>query len=133
VIPNHNQSGVLPPFLPDSDPTKKDAQSPYQVSILEFIQRYATSPERIVILNGFVSYREELRKVGITKGFQWINGSFVEDIEKNSGRPPNDVDIVTFFYKPDIINKDQWGNLIESRQDLLIHFVVKRNIVVMRT
>ncbi|QDE41033.1 hypothetical protein FIV34_18410 [Luteibacter pinisoli] len=29
-------------------------------------------------------------------GIQWINGSFVEDSESSRGRPPSDIDVVTF-------------------------------------
>jgi len=34
------------------------------------------------------------------QGFQWIDGSFVEDIERTERRKPNDIDIVTFHYVP---------------------------------
>jgi hypothetical protein len=34
---------------------------------------------------------------GVPIGFQWIDGSFVENIEKLEGRPPGDMDVVTFF------------------------------------
>ena len=34
---------------------------------------------------------------GIVQGFQWLDGSFTEDIEKSEKRPPKDLDIVTFF------------------------------------
>ena len=30
------------------------------------------------------------------RGFQWIDGSFVEDVEATRSSPPNDVDVVTF-------------------------------------
>jgi hypothetical protein len=38
--------------------------------------------------------------IGVTKGFQWLDGSFMEDIEMIERRPPRDIDIVTFFYLP---------------------------------
>jgi hypothetical protein len=38
--------------------------------------------------------------VGLDNGFQWIDGSFVEDVEKSRGRAPGDVDIVTFAHRP---------------------------------
>jgi hypothetical protein len=34
------------------------------------------------------------------QGFQWLDGSFLEDIEAIEGRPPNDLDVVTFFRLP---------------------------------
>lgn len=30
-------------------------------------------------------------------GFQWLDGSFIEDIESLELRPPQDIDVVTFF------------------------------------
>jgi hypothetical protein len=33
---------------------------------------------------------------GVTAGFQWLNGSFMTDIEKSENRPPSDIDVVTF-------------------------------------
>ncbi len=33
-------------------------------------------------------------------GFQWIDGSFVEDVETSQKRPPADIDIVTFAPLP---------------------------------
>ncbi len=35
------------------------------------------------------------------RGFQWINGSFVENVEMSRGRAPGDVDVVTFFHAPE--------------------------------
>lgn len=34
---------------------------------------------------------------GIIDGFQWLDGSFIENIEITENRPPNDLDLVTFF------------------------------------
>jgi len=36
----------------------------------------------------------------LTDGFQWLDGSFVENVEAHLGRPPNDIDVVTFFRRP---------------------------------
>ncbi len=99
-IPALNQSGVLPPFTGD-DPALEHAMAPYRVSFLELAQRFGTSPHRCSLLKGLVSYRQGLRGVGIERGFQWIDGSFVEDIENSSRqRPPSDIDIVTFSLIP---------------------------------
>ena len=37
-------------------------------------------------------YRAALRAVGFDRGFQWLDGSFVED------RVPKDLDVVSFTY-----------------------------------
>lgn len=34
-------------------------------------------------------------------GFQWVDGSFVEEIEVLEKRPPGDIDVVTFYELPD--------------------------------
>jgi hypothetical protein len=34
-------------------------------------------------------------------GFQWLDGSFLEDIEARENRQPKDLDVVTYFFPPD--------------------------------
>lgn len=101
MIPAFTTSGVLPPFTGDSAAQGANA-SPYKVAMTDIVSRFATSIERITILEGLLAYREKLRIVGFTEGFQWIDGSFVEDCESanNRGRAPADVDIVTYVYRP---------------------------------
>ena len=73
--------------------------SPYPATVTEICQRFGTSPERKAILQGFLALREELLSRGIF-GFQWIDGSFLEEIELTEGRPPGDIDVVTFVEVP---------------------------------
>jgi len=92
-------AGVIPPIRPNllgHDPDR----SPYDVGLSEIVESFATSQERAEILAGFLDYREALHNAGIAQGFQWLDGSFVENIEDTDGRPPNDIDIVTFFELP---------------------------------
>lgn len=91
-----NSSGLLNPI---SSPLAMK-RAPYLVSLKELVERFATSPARCKILKGFVAYRHALRDIGIVEGFQWIDGSFVEEIEVLEGRPPNDIDVVTFYKIP---------------------------------
>jgi len=70
LIPAHNASGVLPPFLPGQSPTDPSAMLPYCVSMLDVVKKYAINEERIKILKGVMNYRDELRKSGIHDGFQ---------------------------------------------------------------
>lgn len=95
MIPGYTISGVLPPYIGD-DPTMRPAMSPYSATLAELCKRFATSDERIRILRGLVAYRRALKSAGFSGGFQWIDGSFVEDVETTRGRPPGDVDVVTF-------------------------------------
>ena len=119
MIPAHTHSGVLPPFLPGASPSDMGAMAPYQVSFLEIAHRFGTTNERIDILRGLLQYRQELRSIGIVDGFQWIDGSFVEDCEKNRGRAPNDVDIITFSARPaSCSDNKEWKKLINAHPEL---------------
>ncbi len=100
MIPQWNNAGVLPPIL-HGEEGASPKRSPYDCSLLNVIERFATSEKRIEILQGFLSYRQALYKAGVTEGFQWLNGSFVENKEALEGSPPNDIDVVTFFPYPD--------------------------------
>lgn len=98
VIPTWNASGVIPP-VSSTAPTSAE-RSPYLVSLSEFVLRYATSAKRQQILVGYLRYRGRLHSAGLTTGFQWIDGSFLENIEVTETRDPNDLDVVTFFSLP---------------------------------
>jgi len=99
LIPAFGPSGVLPAFA-GADPTVRAQVSPYLVSMTDFVSRFASSAERVAIAEGLIDYREALAAVGVTSGFQWIDGSFVEDCEGVRQRSPADVDVVTFAYRP---------------------------------
>jgi hypothetical protein len=108
MIPAFNASGVLPPFI-GGNPTVQASASPYEVTATELVVRFATTPERTGILNGLLTYRTQLVAAGIDNGFQWLDGSFVEDIEAIEGRPPADVDVVTFAHRPTAVaNQNAW-------------------------
>lgn len=53
------------------------------------------------IAEDFLNYRAKLHAIGFQDGFQWLNGSFSENVELNESRSPNDIDVVTFFHPPD--------------------------------
>lgn len=124
MIPSFTISGSLPPYM-GGDPTIKDSVSPYAASLEELCGRFATSPERVEILNGFLSYRRALKAAGFSGGFQWIDGSFIEDVEALRGRPPADIDIVTFTYPPPELYSDtdsflnQFSSLLDPDQTKL--------------
>ncbi len=102
--------GVIPPINP-LDPISPD-RSPYSVALPDLILHFNMSPERRVILEGFLEYRKALHAVGLTDGFQWLDGSFMEDVENLENRPPKDIDVVTFYQLPagvsqaDVFNKN---------------------------
>lgn len=99
MIPAWTMAGILPPIRP-GNPGHSPDRSPYAVPLFEVIEQFSSSPKRLAILQGLLDYRAELHKLGIVSGFQWLNGSFMQDVETQESRSPNDVDIVTYFYLP---------------------------------
>lgn len=79
MIPPFNHNNVLPPYY-GVNPGNLDEQSPYKCTIMEFCQRFAISNKRKKILRGFIQFRLKCNAMGITERFQWIDGSFIEDI-----------------------------------------------------
>lgn len=127
MIPSNSHDGVLPPFVPGGSPGNRAAVSPYRVGLMDVVARYATSDHRRQILRGLVAYRSALRAAGITAGFQWIDGSFVEDCEAVRGRPPSDLDIITFSVRPDtLIDLAAWEHYFITRPDLFDPETTKR-------
>ena len=104
MIPDWNIAGVLPPIRPGQDGTSGD-RSPYIAAFCQLVERFAHSSERIAILQGLLDYRMSLYAIGVDKGFQWLDGSFMEQVEVLECRPPNDVDVVTFFHLPDGVDQ----------------------------
>lgn len=104
---------ALPPHLGEPGEKVKNL-SPYMCTMVELCTKYGTSPERIKLLQGLLAFRKVLLSEGIT-GFQWVAGSFVEDIELLANRPPDDIDTVTFvdsrLSKQDIHAREHWSVL----------------------
>lgn len=99
TIPDWNMAGIIPPVRPGGDPAGVD-RSPYRVNLEQLIAKFCTSTERAEILQGLLNYRMALYGLGITTGFQWVDGSFVENIEDLEARAPNDVDVVSYIVLP---------------------------------
>jgi len=97
-IPDWNAQGVLPPNDP-VNPTSAE-RSPYIISLTDFVLHFGTTEKRQDILIGFLDFRANLRTAGLDKGFQWIDGSFLENVETIESRKPADIDVVTFLHLP---------------------------------
>lgn len=95
-IPDFDHNGVLPPHTGDHAANRAH-MSPYPTTSAELCTKLGTTDERRRILFGFFEMRAALRQLGVTTGFQWLDGSFAEDAEKTRGCAPNDIDVVTFF------------------------------------
>lgn len=94
-VPEFTIDGVIPPYTGADGPGGAAEQmTPYEASPLEVVTRFATTEIRREILRHWLEHRLMMRNLGIDIGFQWLDGSFVEDKE------PNDLDIVTFFRRP---------------------------------
>jgi hypothetical protein len=52
------------------------------------------------LIKGLLDYRELLTNLGYTEGVQFIDGSFVENIELREQRDPNDIDVFSFLVRP---------------------------------
>ncbi len=99
AIPDWDYDGVLP-ANDVGDPTSA-VRSPYVVSLLELVARFGNTEHRRGFLRGLLNFRAELHRAGLIRGFQWIDGSFAENVEERDARSPNDIDVVTFLYIPD--------------------------------
>lgn len=126
MIPAWNIHEVLPPVRPGAVGHDPD-RSPYVATMIEVVDRFATSPERIGILRGLLAYREAFMKAGAAQGFQWLDGSFMEKKEVLELCAPNDVDAVTFFQLPPGV--DELG-FLSGNPDLFDHDAVKTNFLV---
>lgn len=117
MIPPLNLSGVLPPFT-GGDPRSPAQVAPYETSLEAVVDRYAISTERVAILLGLCAFRERLRSLQITNGYQWLCGSFTESIENLENRAPRDIDVVTFAYRPfQLSSSDSWMTFVHSNLD----------------
>jgi hypothetical protein len=112
-IPAWNAQGVIPP-VNALNPISAE-RSPYPVSLIDFVDKFSTSPERRKVLQGFLRYRAALHATGLIDGFQWLNGSFLEDVETLEGRAPRDLDVVTFIHTPvDLELNDEAARLFDQ-------------------
>lgn len=106
VIPDWNSQHVVPPVR-NVQPEQQglpENRSPYEATLTHMVERFAFTPHRVRLIRNLIDYRNALYDIGITDGFQWINGSFVEHVEvrPHPGKPPrpDDIDIVTFYHLP---------------------------------
>lgn len=97
-IPEWDIDGLLPPFV--GNPAAPAQYAPYPASVTDLVLRFGDTARRREILTGFLDFRSALHQAGVVRGFQWVNGSFVEDIRQRGNREPNDIDVVSFLHLP---------------------------------
>lgn len=122
VIPDWTARGVLPP-VDEAEPVSH-FRSPYRATLSDLVIRFGSSLERCTILEGWLRYRQVLHRLGLVTGFQWLDGSFLEDVETLESRPPNDIDCVTFYRLEDGRTEQ---DLYDEAADMFDHSVVKRD------
>ncbi len=126
-IPAWNILGVLPPVDPDL-PTSPN-RSPYPVSLKDVVMRFSTSSARRKVLEGLLDYRKALHRIGLMSGFQWLDGSFLEDVETIERRDPRDIDVVTFLHTSDAFSVTDEDALILDAETTKERFSVDGYIV----
>jgi hypothetical protein len=122
AVPAFTLDGILPPFI--GDPTDGATMSPFKVTVPEFVASFALTPERVQILEGLLEFRRRIHALGIVRGLQWIDGSFVE--MNDAVRAPRDVDVVTFFFRPpNLADQAALAGAIAAHPDVFDHAQVK--------
>jgi hypothetical protein len=113
-IPLFTIDGVLPPYVGPHGPGGAfEDLSPYEVSAFEVVSTLGTTQNRQDILRRWLDHRSALRSAGITRGFQWLDGSFLEQKE------PNDLDTVSFIYRPPTaLQSADWVAFINENKPL---------------
>jgi hypothetical protein len=94
-LPSFDLRGLLPPFR-GSDAASAD-RAPYQTSMRELVMAFGTSPKRRLLLRKLIDYRALIAARGYTEGVQFIDGSFVENVELTEQRDPGDIDVFSVF------------------------------------
>lgn len=120
MFPPLEPSGVLPPYTPGAQPTDSLNISPYSTTLLEIAAYFGTTQPRIDLIRGLVDYRSAMRKLGFQVFYQWIDGSFTEDVETLRGRPPGDIDIVTFGFFPQNTTAHDKPAIMAANPDLFV-------------
>lgn len=122
MIPAWNLQGVIPPIRPGLQGSDAD-RSPYKTPLHTFVDVMGKSHARLDIIDGLLKFRGEIYKLGISSGFQWLNGSFSENVEITEGRHPRDVDVVTFLHIPE--GEDE-ASIFAKNPTLFDHDYVKK-------
>lgn len=97
-LPSFDLRGLLPPFL-GADATTPD-RSPYWATMPDLVTAFGTTPHRRQLLRNLITYRELLAQEGYVSGIQFIDGSFVENVEVFANRNPSDIDVFSILNAP---------------------------------
>lgn len=98
ALPPFDMRGLLPP-VNGGDDTNFD-RSPYFCTMTELCSALGTTDHRRALLRNLIGYRALIASDDFVDGVQFVNGSFVEDIEVIEGRQPNDIDVFSILMPP---------------------------------
>lgn len=66
----------------------------------QLVLSLGTTPHRKALLRNLLAYRSLMYGHGYAAGIQFLDGSFVEDVERHSGREPRDIDVFSLLNVP---------------------------------
>lgn len=66
----------------------------------ELAGAFGTTAPRRLLLRNLIAYRELLANEGYVSGIQFIDGSFMEDVETFASRAPSDIDVFSVLNIP---------------------------------
>ena len=72
--------------------SRRSIVSPHEVTSVGLVRLCGKDAKRIQLMQQFFKCRQEFYKHHLTRGYQWIDGSFVE-----MRRTPKDIDVVTWL------------------------------------
>lgn len=98
ALPPFDLRGLLPPFK-GGDPVTAD-RSPYFCDMSELCATLGTSDHRKQLLRNLIAYRALLATDDYADGLQFVDGSFVENIEQIESRNPTDIDVFSILSPP---------------------------------
>lgn len=115
--------GVLPPYVGPHGPGGAfEDLSPYEVSATEVVATLGGTHNRQDILRRWLDHRSRLRAAGIVRGYQWLDGSFLERKE------PKDLDTVSFIYRPaHAVQPADWNAFMLGNFSLIDRGQLKQN------
>lgn len=125
AIPKLNVHGVLPPH--QGDPTDRTQTSPYPATTLELCEKFGHTKPRRDILRGYLGLRVLLHQLDVIEGFQWVDGQFLEDVERRTRKAPEHIQVVTFCRLSERCRDREFAHLtatLESPKATLLDYQV---------
>lgn len=110
--------GFLEPFIGDDARDFRTARSPYPMDLESLVQYFGWSPRRRELIRSLMIFRKRLKLLGVTTGFQWIDGSFLEHSEELRHAEPQDLDVVTWIPSQSIETYTSLRALLPDRADI---------------